>query len=681
MAPRRHEVMGMGSEVPSPNWLLFDGVEIDATGRRVFIDRREVSFEPKAFDVLLLFARQPGRVFGRDEILDAVWGHRHITPAVLSRVILLLRQALGESGEHPQYIRTLHGVGYRFDAEVRTSAQRPGEPASSTEPLNLSLKQTFGDATNGPAMTAALEPSTPATSTPLPERRTFSVRRLAVAAIVLALTAAGAAVWLRHPAKAPASTSARPTLVVLPLRSIGDATAEASFADGLSEELTTRLARVEGLAMISQTSATLAQQRQLGLDELAKQLHVSHAIEGSLRQSGDQLRIDLRLIEIPGGRTVWAQAYDRKLADVFAVERDIAIAVANALTLRLGLPAKSEGGIDGTTYREYLQLRTALLKPEFMANASGHKDARTALRELIARAPDFAQAHGLLAHSLIYRDSNLENSPDRVLEAEREATRALQLDADNTDAHITLAIIARQRLDWETAHTEIERAITLDPSDVLARVTQVWMLLALGYRDAALFAIEAAHRSDPLNIPAAISRARVLDTLGRHDEAKSAFDEALPLGQGVPEYIVYARWHNAVWRHDYAAAMELAAHMPEQHGFREAYVAVTRALQDPSLWPQAMPAIEESERRTGRYNFARVLAPGNDLHETLASFETMMRNDFPSYYVLVWQPEFGAVRRDPAFQDYIRRTHILEYWRTHGFPPQCRPDGDGAACD
>src|SRR5579872_239328 len=98
--------MGMGNETPSPSWLLFDAVEIDAAGRRLFVDRREMPLEPKAFDVLLLFALQPGRAFARDEILDAVWGHRHITPAVLNRVVLLLRQALGESAEHPQYIHT-----------------------------------------------------------------------------------------------------------------------------------------------------------------------------------------------------------------------------------------------------------------------------------------------------------------------------------------------------------------------------------------------------------------------------------------------------------------------------------------------------------------------------------------------------------------------------------------------
>jgi TolB-like protein len=135
------------------------------------------------------------------------------------------------------------------------------------------------------------------------------------------------------------------------LRSLGSASNETALAEGLSEELTTRLAHIEGLSLISQTSATLAQERNLGLDQLAAQLHVDHAIEGSLREAGEQLRIDLRLIEVPSGKTVWAQDYDRKLDDVFAIQRDIAQAVAGALALRLGLRATRKAAKAPTTWR------------------------------------------------------------------------------------------------------------------------------------------------------------------------------------------------------------------------------------------------------------------------------------------------------------------------------------------
>ena len=100
-------------------WIVFDQVEIDLAGRRLFVAGAEMPLEPKAFAVLALLARNPGQAFARDDILDAVWGHRHVTPGVLNRVITLLRQALGESAEATQYLHTLHGVGHRFDAATQ----------------------------------------------------------------------------------------------------------------------------------------------------------------------------------------------------------------------------------------------------------------------------------------------------------------------------------------------------------------------------------------------------------------------------------------------------------------------------------------------------------------------------------------------------------------------------------
>ena len=105
----------------------FGSFLLDPVGRRLLRDGDPVALEPKAFDVLVLLASAPGRAFTRDEILDAVWGHRHVTPGVLNRVMTLLRHALGEDAQRPCLLHTLHGVGYRFDLPEPESA--PAEPA------------------------------------------------------------------------------------------------------------------------------------------------------------------------------------------------------------------------------------------------------------------------------------------------------------------------------------------------------------------------------------------------------------------------------------------------------------------------------------------------------------------------------------------------------------------------
>src|SRR5579859_4172439 len=118
------EVEQMAVETISPAWIAFGTVEIDTLGHRLFVDGEEVGLERKAFAVLVLLARDPGRVLSRDEILDEVWGHSHVTPGVLSRVIAMLRHALGESGDESRYLHTVHGVGFRLDADVRSAASR-----------------------------------------------------------------------------------------------------------------------------------------------------------------------------------------------------------------------------------------------------------------------------------------------------------------------------------------------------------------------------------------------------------------------------------------------------------------------------------------------------------------------------------------------------------------------------
>lgn len=128
----------------------FDDTVIDFAGHRLLRGGVEQPLEPKAFAVLALLAGEPGRVFMRDEILDAVWGHRHVTPGVLNRVMTLLRQALGEDAHHPRLLQTVHGVGYRFDLPPASSDPAPPASGSFAGPLG-----------NEPAPTAAEVPPAP----------------------------------------------------------------------------------------------------------------------------------------------------------------------------------------------------------------------------------------------------------------------------------------------------------------------------------------------------------------------------------------------------------------------------------------------------------------------------------------------------------------------------------------
>ena len=682
------------AETENPaGWIVFDAVEIDLAGRRLFVAGADVPLEPKAFAVLALLARHPGRAFNRDEILDEVWGHRHVTPGVLSRVVALLRQALGERVEDHHYLHTLHGIGYRLDAPVHLLDARPVladalADTTSVEPIvSATVLAPVLDAVDarpavpipatGDPLADAPILSTPCADSPaaaLPALASPRTRiRAAVMSCMLLIAVAGSLWFYRTSTSAPAPAPApapSPVLVVLPLHTIDADRNEVAFADGLSEELTTRLAHVDGLRLISSTSALRAQQDGFDAQQLADRLHVTHAVEGSLRESGDQLRIDLRLVETPSGRTLWAQGYDRKFADVFALQQEIAQDVASALALRLDLAHVGTQTADPQVFREYLELHHVfLVRSDDVANTK----AETALNALAASAPDFAPVHGLLALNL----ASGREGDGRDADALHEARRALDLDPNDLYAHAALGMAASHSRDWATAKKEYDAALALAPADATMRLIVGMWLGRLGYGEQALSQFETAYLSDPLSYWTTYNRATELDTLGRHDEARHYLD-LLPGLESEPGMLTTAaRWRNAVWRHDYTAARNFAGQMPSQENEAAAYVAVTEALLDPARWPRAEQAIAAVEAKTSSVSQLRLFAPPLEVAPILAGFEP---GDQQPDGKILWTVDFTALHRSPEFPSFLQRMKFIEYWRSNGWPPQCKPDGDGARC-
>lgn len=632
----------------TPGWMTFDQVEIDLPGHRLYVDGVEVSLERKAFAVLVLLAGEPGRVFSRDEILDAVWGHRHVTPGVLNRIITLLRHALGETAGDHRYLQTVHGVGYRFDADVRFLAEREAD---------------LEDSADAPAGTA---PPGEAGRRSRPQR---PIRWAGMAALAVLLLVPIGLAW-RHGHRQAAGIEAPrpPVLVVLPLHPVGNTPSEAQLAAGLSEELITRLAQIDGLRVISTASAVRAQADKLDSRGLADKLRASHVLEGSLLLDGDQLRVDLRLVKIPDDHMLWARSYRRQSTHVLSLEGDIAQAVAQAMTLRLGLvkTAQAAPDTDPILFRDYLEARR-------IARGPGRASGVAMLRDIIAKNPDYAPAHASLARILA---SNLRYGPapaNEIAEAAVEASRAEALHPGLAETQTARAILACRQALWDTCIRLFKGALALDPTDTDCRTTYAYWLAGIGYRDAALEQAQIAWESDPLSQNSNFVLGRLLDTVGRHREAEPY----------VAEYTggsVYASWFNAVWLGKYAKAKTLAASMPASEGYRESYIATSDALSDPTLWPRAMAAIDASDRDGTRFNIERILSPHPDYPRLIAGLGSMQRIGWPSYFLLLWMPEYAPMRRDPGFQDFLHHTHIIEYWNQHGWPPQCRAVGGQAVC-
>ncbi|WP_119716827.1 winged helix-turn-helix domain-containing protein [Cognatilysobacter tabacisoli] len=687
---------------PEPSRLSFDNVVIDFAGRRLLRDDVEQPLEPKAFGVLALLARSPGVAVPRDAILDAVWGHRHVTPGVLNRVMTLLRHALGEDAHAPRYLHTVHGVGYRFDlpqgapaGDAAATAVGVDAPGVDAGPSGTGSSGTGSPTSAGPAADDADAASGDSGAAPFhrraadraPPPRTHRAAWLLVPLTVAVAVAVVAARWWpneRPAARAPAAASlatAEPTLVVMPLKAIGDDAGARVLAEGLSEELIGNLARIDGLRVIARESSSLAAGDRANL---VARLGVSHALEGSLQQADQRLRVRLRLVEADTGRALWARDFDRDAAEVLLLQREIAEAVAASLALKLGLAAAPARSGDADFLRRYLAAR-ALIGRRDLTVESSSETAESELRALLRERPDDARVHAALALALEIRAQRRPSvAPVLRQDAAREAAIALRLDPRLPEPYAVLGSADCIANRWERCVTLLERARALAPSEPGLVYLYTSALARLGYLDRAEAIARETLRRDPINPVGHFQLGRLLDTLGRHDEARAHLDRTAIDG-------AYARWFNAVWRRDYAAALRIAEREigapdhPDPYAARLApgYAAASRAFADPALWPQAIDAFARFDRVADRPNFFDVLRPDapSRAAQLIATLDEVRRRGYSSWDLLLWTRDYAFLRRDPAFQRYLRDSGILAYWRRHGFPPQCRPQGDGARCE
>jgi TolB-like protein/DNA-binding winged helix-turn-helix (wHTH) protein len=653
----------------SPDHALhFGDTTIDLAGRRLWRAGEEQPLEPKAFGVLALLVGDPGRVFTRDEILDAVWGHRHVTPGVLNRIVTLLRHALGEDAHHPRLLHTLHGVGYRFDMPVIAGP-------STTEPAGAA-GEVHADA-NADA------------------RRRTAPAVFWYAALLVAAGAIGAAWWwstrstanAAHLDPAPpkaAAAAAPPTLVVMPLKPIGEGDSVRIIADGLGEELICSLAQVQGLRVIARDSTQLATDASADPATLVQRLGITHALEGNLQQAGQSLRVRLRLVDARGGGALWTKDFDRDASEVLLLQREIAETVAGSLALRLGLTTPPSRSGDAEFLRRYHMAR-ALVSLRDLPPETSTERAEREFRVLLRERPDDARAHAGLALALEIRAQRRPTLAATLREeAIREATLAQRLDATLAEPYFVLAANACIADDWERCLSLQERALRVNPSNAEMAYGMTLSLARLGYLDRAEAGARDLQARDPLGRNGGFMLARVLDTQGRHDEAHRLLEP-------LPAYAAYARWFNAVWRKDYAGALRIAKvdidgpNHPDAYAKQLApgYIATSEALIDPSRWPRAIAAFDAYEKTTGMGNFSRVLAPDAPANAAslIDDLNQVRQRGYSTWDLLLWTKDLAYLRRDPAFQRFLRDNGILAYWRAHGFPAQCRAQGDGAVCE
>ncbi len=309
----------------------FDDIVVDATAHTLSRAGFAQTVEPKAFAVLLILLRRAGELVGRDDLLDQVWGHRHVTPGVLTRVIAQLRSALGDDSHHPRYIQTQHALGYRFIGELLATQPDDGAvdaPVAEAPADEPGTPQTADD--------GGRRPPAPGVDVPLHAGEANELIHAEVArharrwpwlVATAVLVAVAVATWLPQLRIGP--LRGEPSIAVLPFTTLSDRADDRYFAEGLATEMHSALAGVHGLKV----AAWLPPGAVSGADAktMGERLGVATVLDASVRRDRDRVRISARLSDTRSGYTLWSRTYEHDVADVFATQSDIAQQVVTAL--------------------------------------------------------------------------------------------------------------------------------------------------------------------------------------------------------------------------------------------------------------------------------------------------------------------------------------------------------------
>jgi adenylate cyclase len=415
----------------------FDHHRIDPVRRELSSNGTPVEVEPRVFDLLLHLIENRHRLVDKDDLITHVWGGRIVSDSALTKAVNSARKAIGDSGREQRLIRTSSRWGYRFVGSVRLYAGTEPAPGPAGA----------ASSTNGPAL-------------PLPDK---------------------------------------PSIAVLPFHNMGDDSEQEYFADGMVEDITTELSRIRWLFVIARNSTFIYKGQAVDAKRVARELGVRYVLEGSVRRSGNRVRITAQLIDAISGAQIWAERYDRDLKDIFAVQDEITASVAGIIE-----PALSEAEQQRVLRKppERLDAWEAYQRGLWHFNKDGPEENQTAqtfFRRAIALDPNFAPGHYGYALALHWEIWLLSNRPFSEVQGIpfEEARIAVSLDDKDATAHAVLAHMLMWRGEWEAAIAEARTAHVLNPNSSFVTSMLGCVLGFGGYHEEALDRLRHAMRASP----------------------------------------------------------------------------------------------------------------------------------------------------------------------------------------
>lgn len=391
---------------------LFENQRLDADRRELVCAGASVPIEPQVFDLLLYLLEHRDRVVGKDELFDEVWDGRIVSESTLTSRINAVRRAINDTGKDQRLLRTIARKGFRFVGEVQEERSAPAL-APSADPL------------------AGQDAEPP---------------RLALPALD------------------------RTAIAVLPFSNLSGEAEQEYFSDGISEDIITALSKLRWFYVIARNSSFVYKGKSVHLKQIAEELGVAYVIEGSVRKDGERVRITAQLNDVATGSHVWAERYDRDLADVFAVQDEITESIVAAIEPQLYAAESFRAQRKTPDSMDAWDLVMRALSHYWRVTRQDNTVTQALLEKAINIDPQYGQALGVLAASHTFgAHMGWEDMAKAVPIAERAALAAIRADSEDAWAHFGLAGVYLHTRRFDDCLAEFELTLRLNPSFSPAR--------------------------------------------------------------------------------------------------------------------------------------------------------------------------------------------------------------------
>jgi TolB-like protein/DNA-binding winged helix-turn-helix (wHTH) protein/Tfp pilus assembly protein PilF len=626
--------------------LRFGDFEVDLHTGDLRKHGHRIRLQEKPFQILSLLLERAGEVVTRDELRQRLWPADTFVDfdANLNTSLNRLRQALGDTANEQNFIRTIPRQGYRFIAAITKVEESVEAQAPHSEAAEASVAQE-----------------------PAPQSRaragSFSspgLRFVLAAGMLLAIAVGAVAYfrWAGHSAEAGRNPE-RGTILVMPFEDLSGDPSQDYVSDGLTDEMITRLGEIspQHLNVIARSTAMQYKGAHKTIGEIAREQHIDYILEGSFRRQGDRVRITAQLFNARDQGSLWTEDYERNASDLFSIQREVADRIAHSLSLELLAPpvrpATGTNPVDAEAYDDYL-------KGLFELNKRTPADLQKSIvyfGQASQKDPQFAPAYAALAYSYSTAAGWTYLSPTEAYpKAKVAAQKALALDDSLADSHLALAeVLHDYDWDWSGAEKEYLRGLELNPSSGVGHKLYAEYLTHAGRYQEALAEIRKAQQLDPSSL---ITNSFVCFVYLHAREYDNAIKECKKDIELDPRFMPAHDWLGISYlftgRYQEAAAeFKKALDLSSNANYFLTALALTNGLQGEKA--EAKKILGELKLRgtqtyVSPFGLADVYISLGDKEQALAMLEQAVRERSADLMFLADAPEFDVLHDDPRFK-------------------------------